>query len=131
MASAHHGDAGSSLLPAIAVANPVSQVDCSPSHFHLPTVIVHPDIEPSASDNMLTQPPLLDGTHMSFTAAPSIDFLDYLDAGGLDSTACGDVQYGDIATGVGCNHAMVDGGNPANHWVPTPDRPRMFPRKLY
>ena len=74
---------------------------------------------------------------MSFTSAaapPSVDFLDYLDAGSLDSAS--DVQYSvALATGPGgeeCNHGVGEGGNPAHHWVmASPDRPRMFPRKLY
>ena len=68
---------------------------------------------------------------MSFSSAPNVDFLDYLDAGSLDCAST-DVHYGAVAmAGVECGHSLVEGVNPAHQWMPTPDRPRMFPRKLY
>ncbi|MCG8626542.1 MAG: hypothetical protein MJE68_31650 [Proteobacteria bacterium] len=118
--------------------HPITHLNVSPMPFHLPTVICHSDIEPSAADNMLSQQQSslnMDISHMSFSSVsagphlppPSVDFLDYLDAGSLDSAS--DVQYNvAIATGPG-----DEGGNPINHhWVTvSPERPRMFPRKLY
>ena len=81
---------------------------------------------------MLSQPSLLGDGHMTYSSAPSVDFLDYLDAGSLDSVT--DTQYGGVValpSGMECNHAVDVGGNPAHQWIPSPDRPRMFPRKLY
>ena len=164
----HCNSAAMSLLPPVvhhvsnSAAGPLSHHSRSLTHlniispmpFHLPTVICHPDIEPSSADNMLSQqqqqPPLgmMDNSdcHMSFSSVsaapppsldlppPTIDFLDYLDAGSLDS-ASADVQYNvAIATGPGDELEDCEGGNPINHqrWVTvSPERPRMFPRKLY
>ena len=82
----------------------------------------------------------MDNSHLSFGSAtaapppPTVDFLDYLDAGSLDSAS--DVQYNvAIATGPEgeeCNLDLGEGRDPTRHWIiESPDRPRMFPRKLY
>ena len=60
---------------------------------------------------------------------PKYDFLDYLDAGSLDSAS--DVQY-NVAIATGPGDEEYEGGNPTNHWVTvSPERPCMFPRKFY
>ena len=66
---------------------------------------------------------------ISVAPPPSVDFLDYLDAGSLDSAS--DVQY-NVAITTGPGDEEYGGGNPTNHWMSvSPERPRMFPRKLY